>query len=94
MSKDFPNRNDWLAIRATSPKLPAGRYIHISKPLMTIRTRTGGFETVVNPARGTTFSTGSNAEKRRITRAVFPRIKAMSRTTMLANRRLRQRRAA
>lgn len=63
MSKDFPNRADWLARRATSAKLP-GRYIHVSKPLMTIKTERGTFETIVSPAPGATLNLGNNKRKR------------------------------
>jgi hypothetical protein len=62
MSKDFPNRADWLARRSTPAKLP-GRYIHVSKPLMTVKTATG-FETIVSPAPGSTLNVGSKQRKR------------------------------
>lgn len=62
MSKDFPNRAEWLARRATPAKLPAGRYIHVSKPLMTVKTATG-FETIVSPAPGKTLNVGSKQRK-------------------------------
>lgn len=63
MSKDFPNRSDWLARRATPAKFP-GRMIHVSKQLATIKTATGQFQTIVSPAKGSTLNLGRNAEKR------------------------------
>lgn len=62
MSKDFPNRSDWLARRATPAKFP-GRMIHVSKLLVTVKTATGQIQTIVSPARGTTLNIGSNRRK-------------------------------
>jgi hypothetical protein len=59
MSVDFPNRNDWLARRATPAKLP-GRYIHVSAPLVTIMDN-GKPRTIVG--RGTTLRMGSTQRK-------------------------------
>jgi hypothetical protein len=59
MSKDFPNRADWLARRATPAKIP-GRYIHVSAPLVTIMDN-GTPRTIVG--RGTTLNVGSKQRK-------------------------------
>jgi hypothetical protein len=61
MSKDFPNRAEWLARRATPAKLPAGRYVHVSAPLVTIMDN-GAPRTIVG--RGTTLNVGSKQRKR------------------------------
>ena len=83
MSKDFPNRNDWLARRATPAKFP-GRMIHVSKQLVTIKTATGQFQTIVSPAKGDTANVGRNEEKRAAKKS------KAARKTMLQFRRLRQ----
>lgn len=64
MSKDFPNRSDWLVRRATPAKFP-GRMIHVSKQLATIKTATGQFQTIVSPAKGSTFGIGVNKRKQK-----------------------------
>lgn len=62
MSKDFPNRKDWLARRATPAKLP-GRFVHISARLANVKLPNGNIQTVV--ARpGTTLNVGSKKRKR------------------------------
>jgi hypothetical protein len=60
MSKDFPNRTEWLARRTTPAKLPAGRYVHVSAPLVTIMDN-GSPRTIVG--RGTTLNVGSKQRK-------------------------------
>lgn len=63
MSLDYPNRNEWLARRATPAKLPAGRMIHVSAPLVTsIDPVTGKPRTVIG--RGITLNIGRNQQKR------------------------------
>lgn len=64
MSRDFPNRADWLARRETPVKLPAGRMIHVSAPLVTvIDPVSGNPRTIIG--RGITLNVGSNARKRK-----------------------------
>jgi hypothetical protein len=58
MSKDFPNRTDWLKLRALKPA--AGRLLHVSAPLVTIMDN-GKPRTIVG--RGTTLRTGSTQRK-------------------------------
>lgn len=63
MSRDFPNRADWLARRTTPAKLPAGRMIHVSAPLVTIIDPVSGKpRTIVG--RGITRNVGSKQRKR------------------------------
>lgn len=60
MSQDYPNRDEWLAVRATH-KRPA-KYVHISKPIVTIKNPiTGQFETVLG--NGNTLRFGSTQAK-------------------------------
>lgn len=81
MSKQYPNRADWLKVRATKSTKPV--YTHISARLATVPVPgTKQMQTiVVRP--GTTFNAGRNAEKR-----------TAKRMDVLANRRLRQRQLA
>ncbi len=75
MSLDFPNRADWLKVRATPRKLPAGRMIHVSAPLVTVRDPiTGNLKTVVG--RGITLNLGSKQRKRKALAAKQARITA------------------
>lgn len=62
MSQDFPNREDWLAVRATPRNLRRGKYIHISKPLVHVPDGKGGIQTLLGP--GTPYVVGNNQRKR------------------------------
>lgn len=61
MSLDYPNRDTWLAKRAT-PRLSLGRYVHISKPLMHVPDGNGRIQTLLG--RGNTRNVGNNVRKR------------------------------
>lgn len=62
MSADYPNREDWLAIRNLQP--PAPSYIHISAELYWYKDAAGGMHTGIK--KGTTLNIGSRKIKRAI----------------------------
>lgn len=56
MSLNYPNREKWLAVRATPRKLPPRRWLHVSRPLVLVRNElTGVFEWRLSPGKGRTY---------------------------------------
>lgn len=94
MSADFPNRSDWLKIRATPRKLTGHDFLHVSKWSTPVKLP-NGTETLVWHHR--TFEHGVNREKRRVgkgwhrTGLAMVKTNTTARTNLLSDRRLRQR---
>jgi hypothetical protein len=83
MSKDYPNRQVWLAVRKRE-KQPR-KYSHVSAALKMVMDSAGKsfYWEVIPKSQRETFNVGRNQEKR-----------TAKRMDMLANRRLRQRQLA
>jgi hypothetical protein len=61
MSKDFPNRKDWLALRNKRPS--AGRFVHVSGIGRAAR-RLLPAAIAITTSPGVTYNVGRNAMKR------------------------------
>lgn len=86
MSLDFPNRQEWLRVRATPVKRPA-KFIHISTKPAFVTKLADGTPFKVQP-KGVTFAAGRNAEKR------ATRGNPIGEEIALMRRRMRQRQGA